>query len=271
MTEDLIYGLHAVAALLRAQPQLIKTLVVVESRSEQRVEPLLALAGRHRIPIRSVSRAEFNQQVDVSVVHQGIAAICHRFTGLDESVLHEIVKNSVAPKLILILDGVQDPHNLGACLRTANGFGVQAVVTTKDRACGLTPVVRKVACGAAEVTPFIQVTNLARTLTWLQEQGIWLVGMVGDTETRLQDIDFCMNTAIVMGNEAKGLRPLTRKHCDYLARIPMKGAVESFNVSAATAISLYEVMRQRDIDSVTLTANEMDSTILIRRHKMRQE
>lgn len=245
MKENVVYGFHAVGALLQAQPQLIIEIVWMESRSEQRLEPLLDLARRSRVATKMLPRVEFQRQFSADVVHQGIVAICHPFSGLDEAVLREIVKQMPSPHLFLVLDGVQDPHNLGACLRSANGFGVHAVITTKDRACGLTPVVRKVACGAVEETPFIQVTNLARTLTWLKEQGVWLVGMAGDAEMCLHELDLSGSIAIVMGNEEKGMRQLTRQQCDYLAKIPMRGSVESFNVSVATAVSLYEVVRQK--------------------------
>lgn len=242
---EYIYGFHAVSAILYAQPELIFEIIVVAERADQRIQQLLGLAQQNRITVKTIGRAEVKPYFEGRVSHQGIIAKCSPYTGFDESVLQDIVKRTSQQKLILVLDGVQDPHNLGACLRSANGFGAHAVVTTKDRACGLTPVVRKVACGAAEAIPFIQVTNLARTMQWMQEQGIWLVGMAGDTETRLQDVDLSLDLAIIMGNEAKGMRQLTRKQCDFIAKIPMQGTVESFNVSVATAVSLYEVVRQR--------------------------
>lgn len=241
---DYIYGFHVIDALLDAQPELIVEITALREREDARLQALLTKANQRHIPFNRIDRAHFKQNFPVGST-QGIAARCHAFAGMSETVLQDIVKKTTARQLILVLDGVQDPHNLGACLRSANGFGVDAVVTTKDRACHLTPVVRKVACGAAESTPFIQVVNLARTLEWLQKEGIWIVGMTGDTEKRLQDIDLTMNLAIVLGNEGKGMRQLTRNHCDYLAKIPMRGSVESFNVSVATAVSLYEVLRQR--------------------------
>ncbi|HGX92090.1 MAG TPA: 23S rRNA (guanosine(2251)-2'-O)-methyltransferase RlmB, partial [Candidatus Tenderia sp.] len=146
---------------------------------------------------------------------------------------------------LLILDGVQDPHNLGACLRSADAAGVDAVIVPKDKAAGLTPVVRKVACGAAESVPFYQVTNLARTLRELQELGVWLVGAAGEADTTVYQADLKGSLAIVMGAEEKGLRRLTREHCDSLIKIPMAGTVESLNVSVATGICLFEAVRQR--------------------------
>jgi 23S rRNA (guanosine2251-2'-O)-methyltransferase len=146
---------------------------------------------------------------------------------------------------LLVLDGVQDPHNLGACLRSADAAGVDAVIVPKDKAAGLTPVVRKVACGAAENVPFFQVTNLARTLRDLQERGIWLIGAAGEAESSLYQADLRGPLALVMGAEEQGMRRLTREHCDVLVNIPMAGSVESLNVSVATGICLFEAVRQR--------------------------
>ena len=152
------------------------------------------------------------------------------------------------PLLLLVLDGIQDPHNLGACLRSADAAGVHAVVTPKDRSVGLTPVVCKVASGAAETVPFVQVTNLARTLRWLREnQGVWLVGTAGEAESSLYSVDLKGPLGLVMGGEEKGMRRLTREACDLLVSLPMAGAVESLNVSVATGISLFEAVRQRSL------------------------
>ena len=147
--------------------------------------------------------------------------------------------------MVLVLDGVQDPHNLGACLRTADAVGVHAVVTPKDRACGVTPVVRKVASGAAESVPVFQVTNLARVLRELKERGLWLVGMAGEGAADLFEVDLTGPLALVLGAEEKGLRRLTRETCDVLARLSMHGAVSSLNVSVAAGVCLYEARRQR--------------------------
>jgi 23S rRNA (guanosine2251-2'-O)-methyltransferase len=147
----------------------------------------------------------------------------------------------------LILDGVQDPHNLGACLRTANAAGVHAVVAPRDRSAGLTAAVRKVASGAAEATPFIQVANLGRSLRWLKEQGVWIVGLSGAGERDFYSIDLDGPLALVLGAEGSGLRRLTMELCDYLLRIPMQGTVESLNVSVASGICLYEAVRQRTL------------------------
>ena len=149
--------------------------------------------------------------------------------------------------LLLILDGVQDPHNLGACLRTADAAGVSAVIAPRDRAVGLTPTVRKVACGAAEAIPFIQVTNIARTLRELKDRGIWLVGADGAAEMDIFSAGLRGPLGLVMGAEGEGLRRLTREHCDFLVRIPMAGTLESLNVSVATGICLFEAVRQRQM------------------------
>lgn len=164
---------------------------------------------------------------------------------LDENGLLSLVGRLERPAFLLILDNVQDPHNLGACLRSADAAGADAVVVPKDRSVGLTETVRHVACGAAEHIPFAVVTNLARTLRQLKEAGVWLVGTTHDTEKLIYDVDLAGPIGIVMGSEGKGLRRLTAEHCDFLARIPMLGSVDCLNVSVATGICLFEVVRQR--------------------------
>jgi len=162
-----------------------------------------------------------------------------------ERQLDDFLHTLRSPALLLVLDGVTDPHNLGACLRTADAAGVQAVILPKDRSAGLTPVVRKVACGAAEHLPVFAVTNLARALRTLQAAGLWVYGAAGEAEKSLYDVDFTGSVALVLGAEGSGLRRLTREHCDALVKIPMTGSVESLNVSVATGVLLYEVVRQR--------------------------
>ena len=166
----------------------------------------------------------------------------------NETFLDTLLTSLEAPPLLLVLDGVTDPHNLGACLRTADAVGVDAVIAPRNRACGLTPVVRKVACGGAEAVPFIQVTNLARTLEHLRHSGAWVVGITTDKSCgSLYTTDLNGPLALVLGAEDKGLRRLTRERCDRLLYIPMVGSVESLNVSVACAVSLYEVLRQRQV------------------------
>lgn len=179
------------------------------------------------------------------VAHQGIVLRVEPASPLDESDLEGLLSTLDGPPLLLVLDGVQDPHNLGACLRSADGAGVHAVIVPRDRACGLTPAARKVASGAAESVPLVQVTNLARTLRGLQQQGIWLVGLAGEAEQELYAVGLDGPLALVLGAEGHGLRRLTRELCDYLVRLPMLGAVDSLNVSVATGVCLYEALRQR--------------------------
>jgi 23S rRNA (guanosine2251-2'-O)-methyltransferase len=164
---------------------------------------------------------------------------------MDESDLFGLLEGLTEPAFLLILDGVQDPHNLGACLRTAEAAGVHAVLAPKDRSVAVTETVRKVACGGAERVPFVQITNLARTMGQLKEIGLWLVGTTDRSDRILHDLDLSGPLAIVMGSEGKGLRRLTAEKCDFLCRIPMAGAVESLNVSVATGVCLYEAVRQR--------------------------
>ena len=163
----------------------------------------------------------------------------------DETSLYELLETSKEDPFLLVLDCVQDPHNLGACLRTADAVGVQAVIVPKDRSVSLTPTVRHIACGAAESVPLIVVTNLVRTLKELKNMGVWLVGTADDADKSLYEIDLSGPLAIVMGAEGKGLRRLTREQCDFLAYLPMKGKVECLNVSVATGVCLYEALRQR--------------------------
>ena len=178
-------------------------------------------------------------------VHQGVVAEVAEAVAPGEGDLEDIVRAAGPGVLLLVLDGVQDPHNLGACLRTADAAGVHAVIAPRDRAAGLTAVARKVAAGAAEAVPFIQVTNLARTLGRLKELGLWIVGAAGQAEMDLYQADLKGPLVIVMGSEGAGLRRLTREACDFTVRLPMQGVVESLNVSVATGIVLYEALRQR--------------------------
>ncbi|OOY44546.1 23S rRNA (guanosine(2251)-2'-O)-methyltransferase RlmB, partial [Solemya velum gill symbiont] len=180
--------------------------------------------------------------------HQGVLVRARAPAALDENALRQLLDRIEPPYLLLVLDGVQDPHNLGACLRTADAAGVHAVIAPKDRSVGLTPVVCKVASGAAESMPFVQVTNLARTLEMLtQEFQVWVTGTAGEADMGLYDADLRGSTAIVMGAEEKGMRRLTREHCDQLISLPMAGSVESLNVAVATGVTLFEAIRQRNV------------------------
>jgi len=242
---EFIYGYHAIKALLETAPEQVITLCLQAKRQDERLQNLINLAKDSNISIERISRQELDELLGRGIQHQGMVAKAKQFSGFNESALESLLTGLEQPKLILILDGLQDPHNLGACLRSANAFGVHAVIAPKDRAVGITPVVRKVASGAVSTTPFVQVTNLARTMRWLQEQGIWIIGTEAEGETILRDVDCSGDIAIVLGSEGEGMRRLTKKHCDYLARIPMRGTVDSLNVSVATAVSLYEIQRQR--------------------------
>ncbi|HMW30138.1 MAG TPA: 23S rRNA (guanosine(2251)-2'-O)-methyltransferase RlmB [Plasticicumulans sp.] len=245
MSEELIYGLHAVGAALRHEPQRLRGLWVDRRRRDARIRELLALAEAAGVRVYAEDAEALDRQCG-GERHQGVFArmkAAERQWREDE--LDALLDAIEGPALLLVLDGVQDPHNLGACLRSADAAGVHAVLAPNDRAAGLTPTVRKVACGAAEHVPFIPVTNLARTLRELKQRGIWLVGAAGEAEADLYAMDLAGPVALVLGAEEKGLRRLTREECDYLAHIPMTGTVESLNVSVATGVFLFEALRQR--------------------------
>lgn len=241
-----IYGLHAVQAALERNPNSLSEVWVEKDRKDARMQAVLDAAVSHRIEVRKVSRKELDALAS-DARHQGVAACMQgREAGREED-LEQLLDGLTKPPFLLILDGVQDPHNLGACLRSAAAAGVHALIAPRDRAVGLTPVVRKVASGAAEIVPFIQVTNLARMLRMLKERGIWLVGADADGDGDLFSVDLRGPLAVVMGAEGQGLRRLTKEHCDILACIPMTGRVESLNVSVATGVFLFEAVRQRRI------------------------
>ncbi len=243
--QELIYGIHAVKTLLKTRPSDVIQLIVQEGRQDQRVAELTEMASAARIPCETVSKNKLQDWFKEGQNHQGIVAKCKPLSAWTENELFECIENATDRVVLLILDGVQDPHNLGACMRSANAFGVTAVIAPKDRAATLTDVVKKVACGAAEHTPFVAVTNLHRTIKQVQERGVWLVGLDSEGTLALADVDLKGNIGIVMGSEGQGLRRLTKEACDYLAKIPMQGMVESLNVSVATGIALYETRRQK--------------------------
>jgi len=244
-SRELIYGPHAVAAVLRRDPARLLEIQVAEgTRSQGRLSQVMEQARHLGITIRHCSRDTLDELV-AEGAHQGIVAWQKPAKPQTEADLDDLLEGLQEPALLLILDGVQDPHNLGACLRTADAAGAHAVIAPRDRAVGLTPTVRKVASGATENVPFIQVTNLARSLRRLKDQGIWLAGADGEADKDLYAADLRGPLALVMGAEGKGLRRLTREHCDFLVRIPMAGTVESLNVSVAAGICLFEAQRQR--------------------------
>jgi 23S rRNA (guanosine2251-2'-O)-methyltransferase len=245
-----IYGWHAVRALMARHPERIARLIVQKGRDDARAHEVLQLAASHSIRIETRAPREL-EQFAAGATHQGVIAELHPSAVLGEGALDEILdalaaKQPAISPLLLVLDGVQDPHNLGACLRTADAAGVHAVVVPRDRAAGLSATVRKVASGAADAVPLVQVVNLSRTLKWLKERGLWLVGTDDEAKGSLHAASLTGPLAVVMGAEGAGMRRLTREHCDLLVSIPMAGVVESLNVSVATGVVLYEVIRQRD-------------------------
>lgn len=245
-TDDLIYGIHAVTALLNTHPENIIELYFQQDRQDQKIQQIMQMVKNLRIKYRELPRKKLDELVNAQ--HQGIIAHCRKAKLYNETDIEILLKGLESPPFLLILDEVQDPHNLGACLRSANAAGVHMVIAPKDNSVGLTPAVRKVASGAADVTPFIQVTNLARTLRSLKEQGIWLYGTAGEATSSLYNQNLTGPLGIVLGAEGKGLRRLTAELCDYLISIPMFGSVESLNVSVATGICLFEAVRQRNPD-----------------------
>tara|TARA_R110001599_G_scaffold54848_18_gene152270 strand:- start:50 stop:790 length:741 start_codon:yes stop_codon:yes gene_type:complete len=240
-----IYGLHTVQALLENEPERVLELQALSTREDARLNPIVQMARQLGLTVAFRDRSALDQLAEGGR-HQGVVARVRERQPGDDNDLAELLDGLTEPALLLILDAVTDPHNLGACLRTAEAAGVHAVVAPRDKAAGLTPVVRKVACGAAELVPFMQVTNLARTLKQLKERGVWVVGTsLEDGAKPFFDTDLKAPVAIVMGAEGSGLRRLTAELCDHLAYIPMAGQIESLNVSVATGVALFEAVRQR--------------------------
>ena len=238
-----VYGVHAVEALLRHHSKRVKQLILADGRSEPRMQVLRELAEAARIQVSTLSRREMDEQIEG--VHQGVLAKVSPSQIWGEQMLDELLDRLEEPPLLLVLDGVTDPHNLGACLRTADAAGVHAVIIPKDKSATLNATVRKVACGAAEVVPLIAVTNLVRSLQKLQQKGLWVVGTAGEAEQTLYQQDMTGPLILVMGAEGVGMRRLTRETCDFLVRLPMQGSVSSLNVSVATGVCLFEAQRQR--------------------------
>lgn len=244
MAEQCVYGFHAIEAILRHEPERILNAWALQSRDDQRLNAIKQRFSQQGIQVDTVTRERLDE-LAASARHQGIVAQCRIAAPRNENFLYQLLDGLEEPAFLLILDGLQDPHNLGACIRTADAAGVHAVIAPKDKAATLNATVRKVASGATETTPFVAVTNLARCLRSLKERGIWLMGAAGEVGTSVYDQDLTGSLAIVMGAEGKGLRRLTRETCDHLITIPMPGNVESLNVSVATGICLFEALRQR--------------------------
>ncbi len=240
----MIYGIHAVQALLERDPQRFLEVFVMKGREDRRLMPLIAELEQMSIVIQVANRQWLDEKVE-GAVHQGIIARVREGRQYQENDLPALLENLEQPPFLLILDGVTDPHNLGACLRSADAAGVHAVIVPRDRSAQLNATAKKVACGAAETVPLIRVTNLARTMRFLQEQNVWIVGTAGEADHNLYQSKMTGPMALVMGAEGDGMRRLTREHCDELISIPMAGSVSSLNVSVATGICLFEAVRQR--------------------------
>ena len=238
-----LYGLHAVRTLLERHPERIGAVYLAERRDDVRIQQIEHLARAAGRPVRRIEAQALRQRLG-DVAHQGVLAEIDPLPPWGEEQLLTALQTAPAP-LLLALDGVQDPHNLGACLRTADACGAIAVVVPRDRAAHLTPVARKVAAGAAETTPVVVVTNLSRTLQLLKQAGLWVIGADAQASMRADEADLAGPRVLVLGAEGAGLRHLTRQHCDSLVRLPQLGAVESLNVSVAAGMLLYEAVRQR--------------------------
>ena len=236
-----VFGFHAVLARLRADPSSVLEIYLDETRNDARARDLAAVAERAKVHLMRVPTRRLDGFYGGGR-HQGVVARIEVRKASDS--LDELLEGVEHP-LLLVLDGVTDPHNLGACLRVANGAGAHAVLAPKDRAVGVTPTVSKVASGAAESTPYLMVTNLARALAELKERNIWIVGADERAEKTLYEADLPESIAWVLGAEGEGMRRLTRESCDLLVRIPMRGEVESLNVSVSAGVCLYESARRR--------------------------
>ena len=237
-----LFGFHAVGVRLKTAPASVIELYVDATRRDARMKQFLARAAEAGVRVIEADAPRLLRLAG-GAGHQGVVARVQAMEAARS--IDDLLDELREAPLLLVLDGVTDPHNLGACLRVADGAGAHAVIAPKDHACGINATVAKVASGAAETVPYFMVTNLARTLGELKERGIWIIGTAGDAEQSLYQADLKAPTALVLGAEGPGMRQLTRKTCDTLVRIPMQGAVESLNVSVASGVCLYEARRQR--------------------------
>ncbi|HHX8462407.1 TPA: 23S rRNA (guanosine(2251)-2'-O)-methyltransferase RlmB [Vibrio diabolicus] len=243
MSNEFIYGIHAVKAVLEREPERFIEAYVLKGRQDDRLMPILNDLQVCGVSIQQMTRKTLDDKAR-GANHQGIIARVKPAKQLNENDIDDILAQHESP-LLLVLDGVTDPHNLGACLRNADATGAAAIIVPKDRSAPMNATVSKVACGAAEVVPLIRVTNLARTMRTLQEKGIWFVGTAGEATHDIYQAKLTGPLAIVMGAEGDGMRRLTRETCDDLIKIPMAGSVSSLNVSVASGICLFEAVRQR--------------------------
>ena len=239
-----LFGIHAVQAALEYSAKKINHAWIDGQRQDKRLKLIINDLASLGIDTEKLDRKKLDRMADGNN-HQGIIVEIEMPTVRSEGQLKQAVEALTDMPLFLVLDQVQDPHNLGACLRTADAVGLHGIIVTKDNATGITPTVCKVASGAAETVPVYQVTNLARTLRWLKEQNIWVMGSSGAAQQSVFDADLNMPLALVMGTEGTGMRQLTEKQCDFLVKIPMAGQVESLNVSVAAGVMMYEAFRQR--------------------------
>ncbi|MDR2332758.1 23S rRNA (guanosine(2251)-2'-O)-methyltransferase RlmB [Diaphorobacter ruginosibacter] len=245
-TPKVLFGFHAVGVRMKTAPQSIIEVYYEATRRDARMRQFIERAKEAGVRLIEADSLRIAKLAG-SHGHQGVAARVQEIAQVKslDDLLDQLEADGVKNPLLLVLDGVTDPHNLGACLRVADGAGVHAVIAPKDNAAGINATVAKVASGAAETVPYFMVTNLARTLNELKERNIWCIGTSGDADRTIYEVDLKGAVALVLGAEGDGMRQLTRKTCDQLVKIPMKGAVESLNVSVASAVCLYEAVRQR--------------------------
>jgi 23S rRNA (guanosine2251-2'-O)-methyltransferase len=244
MSESWIVGINPVEGALSNDAERVRELVVEQGQRNARVLELAERAKALKITVNHRSREQLDKLAG-EARHQGVAALYEPPPMAHENDLAALMERDGSQTLVLVLDGVTDPHNLGACLRSSAAAKVTAVIVPKDRAVGLTPVVRRASAGGADRVPLIAVTNLARTLRELKDAGVWITGLDGETETSIYAVDLKGPVAIVLGSEGEGMRRLTRELCDFVAKIPMPGMMESLNVSVATGVVLFEALRQR--------------------------
>lgn len=242
--DDIICGLHAVQAALENNPDTVDSVWIDDQRHDKRLEAIKAAARAAHLHTQKIPKAKLDKLSDGGR-HQGVVARLLPVKLRRENELFGLLDQLEATPLLLALDGVQDPHNFGACLRSAAAAGAHAVIVPEDKSAPLTASARRAAAGAAETVPIFRVKNLSRLLKQLQQRNLWVVGAAGEEAQSLYDVDMTGPIVVVMGAEEQGLRRLTREHCDFLARIPMPGTMESLNVSVATGIFLFEAMRQR--------------------------
>ncbi len=243
-SNEWVFGIHAINALLKHRPEAILQIYLQSGRLDERISEITDHANSLGIPVEVMDKKELDKKANGS--HQGAVAFCKEIKlEYNESYLEELLNKLERPPLLLVLDGVTDPHNLGACLRSAEAAGVDAVIVAKDKSALMNATVRKVASGAAEIIPFIVVTNLVRCLQQLQKRGIWVMGAAGEADKSVYNTDLKGALALVLGAEGSGLRRLTRETCDELLSIPMQGETSSLNVSVSAGVFLFEALRQR--------------------------